>query len=270
MSGSPSALGGQDGAYRPNALGSWCSRLLLLVTELIGYRYRRSRAAVLLAIGEPIGLIAFFTLLQRMSGAMKPPFGSSAPLFYVTGVLPMYLFFHTSLRFRTWDYLPRFPVYNEFELALAQVIAEFVSKLFIIFVCTSALYLSGTPDALPVNPFICAFALAILAIFGAGLGMVNAVIAGFFFPWTYIYQVLIRGWMVFSGILFVVDFMPPMIRNAASWVPITHAVVLYRTGQYATFPHQILDLQYLLGATLFVVALGWLCESGTRQWRSFR
>ncbi len=40
----------------------------------------------------------------------------------------------------------------------------------------------------------------------------------------------IRGWMAFSGVLFVVDNMPPNLRDIALWNPITHAITYFRIG----------------------------------------
>ena len=84
------------------------------------------------------------------------------------------------------------------------------------------------------------------------------------------YQVLMRGWMAFSGVLLVADYMPSFMRSAAAWIPMTHAVTLYRSGQYPNYPTLILDLRFLFISTITVVAGSWLLENGTRRWRSFR
>lgn len=248
----------------------WLSKLGLLSVELIGFRFRRARIASILAVGEPIAVVAFFSLVHSVIGVERPPFGTSTPLFYTTGVIPFYLFFHSSLRFRLWDYLPRFPQVNEFELAVSQLTSELISKIIILIFCCIPIYIMGSSDAVPSRTFVCLGALISLSLLGSGLGLLNAVIAGFFFPWTYIYQVLIRGWMAFSGILVVADYIPEPLRTAATWVPITHAITLFRLGQYGRYPDYTLNLQYLIWTTALCLIFGCVVESGTRRWRTFR
>jgi capsular polysaccharide transport system permease protein len=251
------------------APGRWCATLLLLMAENFGNRHKRTRLAAIVAIVEPLGIIAIFSLVHSLI-AIRPPFGSSHLLFFATGILPFYVFFHVSWTMRSWDSLRRYPRTTEFDLLLSHVLDEFLVKLIVIAVCYTGLWLWDVKDAFPRDPSQCLLALLVMAVLGVGVGLLNAVIAGFFFAWLYIYAIAIRGWMAFSGVLFVADWMPPQLREIAVYNPITHAITWYRSGHYVGYPTMTLDLDYLFLCTGAIVGLGWLTIDSTRRWRSVR
>ena len=69
-----------------------------------------------------------------------------------------------------------------------------------------------------------------------------------------------RAWLAFSGVLFVVDWMRPQMREIAVYNPLTHAITLFRDGLYVNYPTNTLDVQYLLLSTAVCVSLAWLVE----------
>jgi len=251
------------------ALGRWCSLMLLLTGENIGFRHRRTRLAVLLAVLEPMGIIAIFSISHSLLNR-APPFGTSNMLFFTTGILPYYLFFHVSWRARSWDYLQPMPRVTKFDQLVSHVLSELLTKIFFLTIVYLALFAHGVDQAIPVRPLDCLFALMTLAALGVGVGMVNAVIAGFFYAWLYVYAIVMRGWIMFSGVLFVMDWTPPALREVAILNPLSHAITWYRWGQYEGYPTLTLDLKYLFFSTAGIVAVGWLVENFTRPWRSVR
>jgi ABC-type polysaccharide/polyol phosphate export permease len=136
--------------------------------------------------------------------------------------------------------------------------------------CYLGLWLYGVPEALPLAPLQCLAALAAITSLGIAVGLINAVISAYFFAWLYIYAVLIRGWLVFSGVLFVVDRMPPQLRDIAVWNPLSHAITWYRVGHYAGYPANSLDRQYLLVSAFVMLAVAWLVLTSTRRSRPVR
>ena len=248
------------------AFASWAVTIIFMMGETFGNRYRRSKLAIFLAIGEPLGVIAIFAGTHSLVSS-RPPFGTSEILFFATGILPFYLFFHVSWRMRSWDHLRRLPRMTEVDLFLIHVLDEYLTKVVIIILVAFALRLNGTAQAIPEDPLTCLLALVIIATQGAAVGLINAVIAGFFFSWLYIYALVIRGWMAFSGVLFVVDYMPPRLRDIAVWNPITHAITYFRVGYYPNYPHQTLELEYLLWTTAGLFFLSIVAILSTRKLR---
>lgn len=246
---------------------SWGANLIFMMGTSFGERYRRSKLSILLAIGEPLGVIAVFAGTHSLitSGA---PFGPSVILFFATGILPFYLFFHISWRMRAWDRLRRLPRVTEVDLFLIHVLDELLTKVIIIIILGFVIWLTGIEQAIPQDPLRCLLALLIISVQGAAVGLLNAVIAGFFFAWLYIYAILIRGWMAFSGVLFVVDYMPPALREIAIWNPITHAITYFRYGYFADYPHRTLDMEYLLWSTAGLFFFAIIAIVSTRPYRT--
>jgi len=251
------------------AFFAWSQTILLLMAESFGDRYRRTKLSVLVAIGEPLGVIGVFSLTHSLV-SVQPPFGPSNLLFFSTGILPFYLFFHISWRLRSWDRLRRFPRASEFDLLCVQVFDEYLTKIVIIAIVAVGLWLWGIGAAIPRDPLECLLALVVISLLGIAVGLLNAVISAFFFAWLYIYAIMIRGWLAFSGVLFVVDRMPPMFREIAVYNPLAHAITLYRTGYYSGYPHSSLDMSYLLSCTGGLLAFATLSLMATRSWRNIR
>jgi capsular polysaccharide transport system permease protein len=251
------------------AFGRWCSMMLFLTMESIGFRYRRTRLSAALAVLEPVGVVGIFAFAHSLASSI-PPFGPSDVLFFTTGIIPFYLFFHISWRTRSWDYLQPIPRVTKFDQLLSHVLAEIFTKVAILAIIYALLLMDGIAQAIPARPIDCFYAMLALAALGVGVGIVNAVIGGFFHAWLYLYAIAMRAWIMFSGVLFVVDWMPPALRDLAVLNPLTHAITWFRVGQYGNYPTLTLDLNYLFLTTTAIVVFGFLIESFTRQWRSAR
>lgn len=250
-----------------DGLVSWGANLIFMMATSFGERYRRSKLSILLAIGEPLGVIAVFAGTHALMTS-RAPFGPSVILFFATGILPFYLFFHISWRMRAWDRLRRLPRVTEVDLFLIHVLDELLTKIIIIIILGFGIWLTGIDQAIPQDPLRCLLALIIIGLQGAAVGLLNAVIAGFFFAWLYIYAIAIRGWMAFSGVLFVVDYMPPALRDIVVWNPIAHAITYFRSGYYADYPHRTLDMDYLLWSTGGLFFFSIVAIISTRPYRT--
>jgi capsular polysaccharide transport system permease protein len=245
----------------------WANFIIFLMAESIGDRFRRTKLGLFVAIAEPLGIIALFAAMHSLTSS-KPPFGTSYILFFATGILPFYLCFHVSWRLRSWDSLRRLPRVTEFDLLIVRVFNEYLLKVIIIAICGVALWLNGTAEAIPRDPLQCLLALCVFAAIGIALGFINAVISAFFFAWLYIYALLMRAWMAFSGVLFVLDWMPPDFRNIAVWNPLAHAITYYRAGYYTGFPQAFLDMKYMLLTTTAILVLSIVALLSTRPYRT--
>jgi capsular polysaccharide transport system permease protein len=69
--------------------------------------------------------------------------------------------------------------------------------------------------------------------------------------------------ILFSGIFFLADFLPPGPRHVLSFNPMLHAVALFRSGFYPNYPQGLLDTTYLFYCALFAVVLGFVLERVT-------
>jgi capsular polysaccharide transport system permease protein len=71
--------------------------------------------------------------------------------------------------------------------------------------------------------------------------------------------------IIFAGIIFVIDFLPPTARYVLSLNPLAHAIALFRMGFYPSYPRLIFDGQYLFYSALFAFVLGLVVERITRR-----
>lgn len=252
-----------------SASSRWVSKMLFLCAHNIGDRYRRTNIAAILALLEPPGVVVLFALSHTLLGG-TPPFGQSMVLFYASGIIPFYLFFHVSWRVRAWDYMRRLPQVNEFEFLLVQVIPEVLTKTAILVITDLGLLLFNVPDAIPAHPVRCVLALMTLAVIGTGVGLINAVISAFFFAWLYIYAVVMRAWMAFSAVMFVVDLMPANVRAISVWIPITHGITWFRAGQYNGYPVDTFNFPFLMLSTGALLLFGWVALEATQKVRPGR
>jgi capsular polysaccharide transport system permease protein len=249
-----------------HAPGNWWASFLLVLSENWGGRYKRTRWQMALAVFEPLAVIGALSSVHELISNV-PAYGTSNILFFATGVIPFYLFLHISWRIRLFDRFQRLPRTTTFEYVLAHLVSEFLIKSVILVICFTGLWLLAIPDAFPAHPAECLGALAVVSLLGLGVGFLTAAISGVFPAWVYIYPVLIRGWMAFSGVLLVVDYMPPRFREVAVYNPLLHAITWYRMGHYPYYPHLVFDFDYMLICTGVILCIGWLSLIVTRKWR---
>lgn len=61
------------------------------------------------------------------------------------------------------------------------------------------------------------------------------------------------------------DAMPPAVRNAMVWNPLTHGIILFREGYYKMYESHLLDLGYLFKWSLGSVLLAFVLERMARK-----
>jgi capsular polysaccharide transport system permease protein len=131
------------------------------------------------------------------------------------------------------------------------------------FAAFAILYFGFTENAIPRNfvPVVQAM-LAIMAL-GFGWGVITLVLTKYFWPWAYIAAAFNRAMILFSGIFFMAEFLPPYARLVMSYNPMLHAVALFRTGFYPNYPSGLLDTTYLLYCAMGAVFVGFVLERVT-------
>lgn len=246
------------------ALSRWFESIVQLSAKEFGERYRRSNWSAFFTVFEPIALISFLSITQfAMTG--QSPWKSA--LFHTTGIVPFYLFMHVSQRSRALDITKLPPRVTRFDLIIAQLIAEITAKTFVFVLLLFFYWSVGVSPTTPHDPAICLVATMLTAAYGLGVGFINGNISTFIPSWMYIYAVIARGLMVFSGIMLRPENIPILIRPYVVWNPIFQSVTLFRSGFYENFPVFLLDVDYLLVVTLALLAIGMLLNNFTADWR---
>ena len=229
---------------------------------------RQSPVDSLLELLEPVLLIAVMTVawwfLMRRTSA---PLGGPPLLFYATGFFALYFFVHVSNKMRrfTVGANRRFPIEERLDHIIVHLIFKAIEYSILGVLLFSAIYAFVTPQAIPHNfSAVIGACLALIAI-GFGWGVLNLVLSRLWTPWGHTRQAVNRALILFSGVLFIIDFLPPGTRHILGYLPHAHAIALFRTGFYPSYPHLFLDTSYLFVCALAAVAGGLVLERATRR-----
>ena len=130
----------------------------------------------LLALAEPIFHLLVLWLIFSFFG--RGIYGVSLMLFLATGILPFFLFLHTSLRIRTAasGAHGRFPREQLLDGVFAHAIHEFAAYLIVTVAAFAAMAANDVQNAVPFQPLIAIAAFVLIAVFGTAVGMLNAVV----------------------------------------------------------------------------------------------
>lgn len=221
-----------------------------------------ARLALPLQLVEFAGQIIVLALLFSLIGR-RPAFGDSIVLFLVTGLIPFWQFIRSTEAVTKAEMLAA----NKLRNPLATVVTYALADALVVsgyIVCTAillclAMDAIGINYAIPQRPEYCVAAVFLMGLLAFGVGLFNSVVTVFFRGWFSIWRVIVRGMFILSGIFYVIDFLPHMIRQYLEWNPIAHGIILFRHGFYENYPTLVLDVPYMLGfglvATLLALSL---------------
>lgn len=233
---------------------------------------RRGRRFIMgyLATGvEPLMVILTIGLVFYTIGR-QAPYGHSLFLFIATGVFPIYLFIHTSMRLRgalaPGSHRKRYPIETSLDHMVVHAVLHILSTSLVGILFFAALYASGINEAIPWDPLTTILAASIIFMFGVGAGIINSVIARLFPLWDTLWPALARGSLHFSGPYFVAAYLAPDIRWYFGLNPVIHAVDWFRDSFYLFYPKQLTEVAYPLAFAVGMIMLGLLLEAGTRSY----
>ncbi|KPF89071.1 ABC transporter permease [Novosphingobium sp. AAP93] len=227
----------------------------------LGYLASGFEALVFIAT---IGLV--FSALSR-----TPPYGSSLLLFIGTGVFPIYLFIHTSLRLRQpWSAVSRrqrFPIERPFDHILVHTVLHLLSSALVAIFFFGGLYMFyGVRAAVPSDPVTAVVSLLVVLMLGVATGICNSVIARIIPVWDLLWPSIARATLHFSGPYFVAAYLSPNVRWYFGLNPVTHGVNWFRHAFYPFYPNELTDHVYIMTFTAVLLFFGLLLEAGTRQY----
>jgi capsular polysaccharide transport system permease protein len=218
---------------------------------------------------EPLSIVLVLGFLFSIL-ARHTPYGRSLLLFLGTGVFPIYLFIHTSVRMRQslgiGKHRVRFPIERPLDLVFIHAIQHFLMNLVVAALFFWALYSFGIEAALPQDPLMAISALCAIFLFGLAMGIVNSVIARILPIWDLVWPAIARTTLHFSGLYYVAAYLPPSLRWIFAFNPVLHGTNWFRRAFYPFYPQFASDKLVLLMAGLTMLTFGLLLESATRQY----
>jgi capsular polysaccharide transport system permease protein len=202
-----------------------------------------------------------------MNRRQVSPLGGATLLFFATGFFPYYFFIYISRRMRGSIDNPnlRFPIEQRLDHIIVHVILRIIDYTILGIVIFGGIYVLYSDDAIPddLEKLLGAF-FAIVAL-GFGWGTLNLVLNKISRMWGFLVPAIGRMLMIFSGVVFLPDFLAPDIRYVLSFNPLLHAVALFRLGFFPQYPTTILDVHYLAYCAIFFVFFGLIIERVSRR-----
>lgn len=221
-------------------------------------RYGRSPGGYAWAVLEPLGgiiVLGFgFSLLVR-----SPPLGTSFLLFFATGVLIFSIYVNlSSLIGRSINFsraLLFYPAVTWVDTVTARFILTLLTDTCVMIILLTGLVITlDSRSVLEFMPMVQAVALT--ALLGLGVGMINCVLFGLFDVWMQIWSIIMRPLMIVSGVLFLYESMPPLLQNILWYNPLLHVTGLMRSGFYNNYEADYVSLSYVLSVSFVCIFLG--------------
>ncbi|WP_420342199.1 ABC transporter permease [Paenirhodobacter sp.] len=234
--------------------------VMALMLREMSTTYGRSPGGYLWSIAEPTAGIIVMTIVFTMI-AHHPPLGSSFPLFYATGLLPLQMYQNISNKvasaIRFSKPLLAYPNVSYIDTIVARLLLESLTQFLVFFVVLFVIIeIEGARVDLNVGAIGLSFAM--LISMGLGIGLMNCFLTSMFPVWQFTWAVLNRPMFLISGVLFVVDTLSPVPRGWMLWNPLTHVISMMRKGFYGTYGAPYASPVYVFGVALLLSVIGLL------------
>lgn len=231
-------------------------------------RFGKSRLGYVWAFAEPLAHMAWIAAMSYFL-ARKAPYGFSREVFVASGLLPLFIFIRVSVKVTaatsSLSGLRGLSI-GTLDLALARAVLETLTLIAVMFVVFTVLYVLGHEEAWPQRLDILIVSLIAFLVLGVGIGFICGAIVRFFAMWKIIWSALARVMILLSGVVHIIDYYPPAVREVAYYVPTLHAVTLARIGFYGeSYPQLILDTQYLLATSIGCLFIGLAADRAFRH-----
>jgi capsular polysaccharide transport system permease protein len=242
------------------------SQIILALLQQEQEARRRHPLESILDLLEPAALVALLCVLWSvLDRRASVPLGDSPILFVSAGLFLKFYWITLSKNLkRSVESLGRrFPVERRLDYILVHIILKTFDFTLLAVFGFGIIFIFFTEKALPYNWAAIFESITLVIMLGFGWGTLSMVLSSFFWPWAYIVPLFNRMMLLFSGIFYIADFLPPDVRYILSFNPLLHAIILFRTGFYTNQPTLVLDMNYLISWAIAMVFLGFVIERVT-------
>ncbi len=224
-------------------------------------RYGKTRIGYLWALFEPLAHILIFAAIFSFTGRASP-LDESVALLVLTGLFPYNLFSNLSIQLMNAveanKVLLSYPHVTPFDVMASRTILEIATQMVVFIFVLLILALEDLWDMQIDSLLNVLFVVLVATALGAGMGLINAVLAFKFPSYANIFGMIMRPMYFLSGIFFVVGYMSTEIQNIMYYNPVAHLIEWFRSAIYIGYNSEFLDKHYLFNFTLTVVFLGLL------------
>jgi len=249
-------------------LRTQCRVIQALIIRETRTRFGDAKLGYGWALLEPILHITMLSAIFSLMMQGRPPIGTHFFIFYFTGLIPYLLFVHTSSAMShavtSNGALLQLPLVTTFDVIAARGLLEIITDVIVAVILLAGFGFIGL-EAAPDDLWMPSMALLVTAMFGCGIGFINAVLTVRYRSWDKVWPQVTRLLYFFSGIFYVPGMMPDWARDALVWNPLLHAVDWFRAGFYAAYQPHWLDRSYLVILAILLLLSGLALERGMRR-----
>jgi len=226
-------------------------------------RFGSSRLGYIWALVEPIVHIAVLSVVY-MVFMRRNPVGTSLALFFVTGVIPFFLYDKTAHRLsgaiNANKALLHLALVKNVDVILARALLELATLLIVLLLLMTSLYALGQMVNVQFDPLIMAQAILLLWMLGLGIGAINAVLNTLIKSWDTVFKMLTRPLYLLSGVFFMVERVPPPFGTYLRYNPLVHGIELFRSAFFPGYGRYVIDLPYLMTWSVGALVVGFALE----------
>jgi capsular polysaccharide transport system permease protein len=222
-------------------------------------RFGQSKLGYLWALVEPVMHVAVLALLYQ--AIMRQPLvGTSISLFFLSGLIPYFLFQKTAQQvggaINANRALLHLALVKHLDVIIARALLELATTLIVLTILMMFLYALDQFGNTLIDVFALGKALTVAWLIGVGVGIFNAVLNTLVKSWNTIFGIVTRPLYLLSGVFFLAERLPPAYLSIVSWNPMLHAVEYFRSGIYPGYGRGFIDMGYLMAWAIIPVALG--------------
>lgn len=230
-------------------------------------RFGRTRLGYIWVLIEPVahavGLSVLYYILGRRS-----PLGGSMSLFFMTGLLPFFLWNKVSHRlvsaFTSDRPLLGVPAVTHLDILIARAFLEGAAWVTVTTILIWLLVVFGYSDPPHDIEALCG-AAAVTFLLGFGIGSINATLTALMRSWQNVFLIVTRPLYLASGVFYLVDQLPDTARRILVWNPLVHAIEWFRSAFYPAYMSMTLDKSYLVSWAVCTVVIGLAIERLARR-----
>jgi len=216
---------------------------------------------------EPLVFIAGFRLMRKFLGGMASPSGMTPLLFYVLGVMPLYLCFE-GIRAYSIAASPSkmlsFPRITPVDMALGAAISSFAVYfvLFWLVAVPVSIYENVWP---PENILSIMFALISAWLLGISFGLIISGAYRVFPPTKQFVSYISFALRIGGGMFFSITMIPIAWWPLFSWNPVFQVTEIIRDAWYESYVSPIADPIFVVECILGMLLLGLSIERFMRR-----
>lgn len=222
--------------------------LFALIMREMATRFGRTAGGYLWAVLEPVATLTLMVLVFSQI-SHTPPLGRDYTLFFASGYMAFHVYRDVSSTVSNSIIANRsllsFPRITILDTIVARFVLQALTSVLVTSATLGVIYaFSDEQDALDYAPILTALGLA------AGLGLAVGALNSLLFPcsptWDRVFGVINRPLFLISGVFFIPDDLPRVLREILWWNPLVHITATMREGFYATYHPEFVSHAYVL------------------------